>query len=188
MLVTINSIVGLPVVSLQTGRRLATIGEPIIDPNELTVVAFYVNGTLLDYNPAVLFASDIREIGTVGAIVDSSDNIMDPKGLVRLEQVIGYGFKIFGIKVIDDHKHKMGNVEDFGFDQGTASIQQLYLKPTISKRFLTASLTIDRSQIIEIDNQKITVKSPDIKVVEKVKKVVNENSIPFENPFRQPAS
>ena len=188
MLITINNIIGMPVMSLQTGQRLATIGEPIIDPNDLSILAFYVNGQLLDYNPAVLFVSDIREIGNLGAIIDSAENLMNPEGLVRLEQVINYGFKLSGINVVDDNKHKLGNVESYGFDPATAVIQQLYLKPTISKRFLTASLTINRSQIVEIDNQKIVVKSPDIKVVEKVKKVVSENAVPFENPFRAPAT
>ena len=172
--------------SIQTGKRLATLGEPIVDPNDLSIVAFYVNGPLLDYNPAVLFTSDIREVGSLGAIVDSSENLMSPNGLVRLEEVINYGFRLFGIKVIDDHKHKLGTVESYGFNPDTSSIEQLYLKPNLGKRFLTASLTINRNQIIEIDNQKIVVKSPDIKVVEKVKKVVNENGIPFENPFRNP--
>ena len=60
MLVTINSMIGSPVMSIQTGKRLATLGEPIVDPNDLSIVAFYVNGPRLDYNPAVLFTSDIR--------------------------------------------------------------------------------------------------------------------------------
>ena len=173
--------------SLQTGQRLATIGEPIIDPNDLNILAFYVNGPQLDFNPAVLFVGDIREIGSLGIIVDSAENIMSPDGLVRLKQVIDYGFKLSGIKVIDDHKHKLGIVENYSFDSDTSEIQQLYVKPTLTKRFLTASLTINRSQITEIDNEKIIVKSPDIKVVDKVKQVVNENTIQFENPFRNTA-
>ena len=184
MLVTTSRIIGTPVMSLQTGQRLATIGEAIIDPNNLKILAFYVNGPQLDFNPAVLFVGDIREIGSLGIIVDSSDNIMSPDGLVRLKQVIDYGFKLSGIKVIDDHKHKLGIVENYSFDSDTTEIQQLYVKPTLTKRFLTASLIINRSQITEIDNEKIIVKSPDIKVVEKVKQVVNENTIQFENPFR----
>jgi len=182
----INGIIGMSVMSLQTGKRLATIGEPIVDPNDLSIVAFYVNGPLLDYSPAVLFTNDIREVGGLGVIVDSAENIMNPSGLVRLEQVIGYGFKLSGIRVIDDHKHKLGTVENYGFNSDTSMIEQLYLKPNLSKRLLTASLTINRSQIIEIDNQKIVVKSPDIKVVDKVKNVVSENAVPFENPFRNP--
>jgi len=186
MIVTISSIIGIPVLSLQTGKRLGTVGEPIIDPNELIIVAFYVNGPNLDQNPSVLHISDIREIGALGAIVDSSDNIMGLDGLVRLQQVIDYGFKLPGIKVIDDHKHKLGTVENYGINPNNAQIEQLYLRPTLTKQFLTATLTIHRNQIIEIDNKKIVVKSPDIKVVEKVQKTVSENAIPFENPFRAP--
>ena len=173
--------------SLQTGRRLATIGEPIIDPRDLGIVAFYVHGPMVDYNPAVLFVEDIREIGQLGAIVDSADNIMSPDGLVRLQEIIGFGFRIFGLKVIDDHKHKLGSVESFNFNSGNFMIEQILVKPGFGARFSVMNLTISRQQVIEVNNQQIIVKAPDQKVTATINKVSSPNAIPFENPFRKPA-
>ncbi len=186
MLLTIANMIDTPVMSLQTGTELARIGQPIINPHNLKIVAFYVHGPLVDFEPAVLFADDIRELGELGAIVDSTDNIMPPDGLVRLEEVINYGFKLDNIHVVDDRKHKLGRVENYTLDPDTFMVQQLYLKPTLMKQFSLASLTINRSQIVSIDNQKIIVRAPSVK--DKVAKTVGNvaKSVPLENPFRKP--
>jgi sporulation protein YlmC with PRC-barrel domain len=113
MLITIQNMLGAPVMSLQTGQPLATLDGVIIDPHNLKIVAFYVSGPLVEFSPAVLFSEDIREFGEMGAIVDSSDNILSPEGMVRLGEVIDYGFTLEGIWVVDDHKHKLGKVENY---------------------------------------------------------------------------
>ncbi len=187
MLITIERMLNQPIMSLQTGQPLAKIDAPIINPNNLRIVAFYVSGPMVDINPAVLFAEDIREFGEMGAIVDSSDNIMSPDGMVRLGEVIGYQFQLPGLPVVDDQGRKLGKVESYGLDPDNLEIQQLYLKPTLAKSLRVAHLTVARDQIIEIDHDKIVVKSPTVtsQVASKVA-IKSENAIPFENPFRKP--
>ncbi len=186
MLLTISNMLGANVMSLQTGQPLAQLDAPIIDPHNLKIVAFYVSGPMVDFSPAVVFAEDIREFGEMGAIVDSSDNILSPEGMVRLNEVIGYNFALNGIWVVDDHRHKLGRVENYTLNPDNFMVQQLYLKPTLIKSFSIAHLTISRDQIIAIDNQKITVKSPTVreKVSDKVAKAVPTPG-EFENPFRK---
>ncbi|MCL2451545.1 hypothetical protein FWD20_01545 [Candidatus Saccharibacteria bacterium] len=188
MLITIKNMLGSPVMSLQTGQPLARIDRPIINPHNLKIVAFYVSGSMVDFTPAVLFSEDIREFGDMGAIVDSSDNILSPEGMVRLGEVISYGFVLDGISVIDEQKHKLGRVENYTLNPDDFMIQQLYLKPTLMKSLSVAHLTVSRDQIIAIDNQKITVRTPTVKekVAKKVKVVESPDAVPFENPFRKP--
>jgi uncharacterized protein YrrD len=188
MLLTIKNMLGAPVMSLQTGQPLAKLGAPIVNPNNLKIVAFYVGGPMVGFSPAVLFSEDIREFGEVGAIVDSSDNILSPEGMVRLSEVISYGFVLDGIHVVDEQNHKLGRVENYVLSPDDFMIQQLYLKPTMMKSLKVAHLTVGRDQIVAIDNDKITVRTPTVreKVAEKIVKP-SENSVPFENPFRKPA-
>ena len=176
---------GAPVMSLQTGQPLAKLDTPIIDPHNLKIVAFYVSGPMVDFSPAVVFAEDIREFGEMGAIVDSSDNILNPTDMVRLGEVIGYNFALNGIWVVDKHKRKLGRVENYTLNPDNFLVQQLYLKPTLVKSFSVAHLTVSRDQIVSIDNQKITVKSPTVKekVAQKVAAVPTPGN--FENPFRK---
>lgn len=187
MLITIERMLNQPVMSLQTGQPLAKIDTPIVNPNNLKIVAFYVSGPMVDFSPAVLFAEDIREFCDMGAIVDSSDNIMSPEGMVRLNEVIDYQFQLPGIPVFDENRRKLGKVESYVINPEDLRIQQLYLKPSLAKSLSIAHLTISRDQIIEVDNDKIVVKSPTVRdrVVGKVAQA-SENAVPFENPFRKP--
>jgi sporulation protein YlmC with PRC-barrel domain len=188
MLLTIKNMLGAPVMSLQTGQPLAKLGTPIINPHNLKIVAFYVSGSMVDFSPAVLFSEDIREFGEMGAIVDSSDNILSPEGMVRLNEVISYGFVLSGVHVVDEQNHKLGRVENYTLNPDDFMIQQLYLKPTIMKSLSVAHLTVGRDQIVAIDNDKITVKTPTVreKTAEKVKTPTNPDAVPFDNPFRKP--
>ena len=179
---------GASVMSLQTGQPLAKLSAPIVNPHNLKIVAFYVTGPMVDFTPAVLFSEDIREFGEMGAIVDSSDNILSPEGMVRLGEVISYGFTLDGIHVVDEQNHKLGRVENYTLNPEDFMIQQLYLKPTLMKSLAVAHLTINRKQIVAIDNDKITVKTPTVreKAVKTTKVTASPDAVPFENPFRKP--
>jgi uncharacterized protein YrrD len=189
MLITIQNMLGAPVMSLQTGQPLAKLDVPIIDPRNLKIVAFYVSGPMVEYQPAVLFAEDIREFGDVGAIVDSADQITPTTDLIRLNEVIDFHFELNGIHVIDEQKRKLGKVENYTLDPDSFLIQQLYLKPTLAKSLSVAHLTVSRTQIVAIDNDKITVKTPTVrekvaKVTKTAQSVVNPEG--YDNPFRKP--
>jgi sporulation protein YlmC with PRC-barrel domain len=187
MLLTIENMLDRAVMSLQTGQPLAKLDSAIVNPKNLKIVAFYVSGPLVDHAPAVLFSDDIREFGDMGAIVDSSDNIMSPEGMVRLNEVIDYGFQLPGIAVVDTNGRKMGKVENYTLNPENFEIQQLYIKPNLMKSLSISHLTVARSQITEVSSDKIIVKVPTVrdKVAEKVTEVT-ENTIPFDNPFRKP--
>ena len=148
--------------SLQTGQPLAFMTEPIINPYNLKIVAFYVNGPGVGFQPAVVFTEDIREFSEVGAIVDDSDNIMSPDGMVRLNEVISYAFTLTGLPVVTDHKQKMGKVEEYIVDTMNFEIQQLHVKPPFWHSFSVASLTINRRQIVEVTPDRIVVKAPTV--------------------------
>lgn len=181
MLLPIHSLLDIPVMSLQTGAELARIGEPIVDPRQMTVVAFYVDGRMIDSHPSVLHVADIRELSDIGIIVDDSDKLMSPDGLVRLQQIIDFHFKLIGTMVIDESGHKLGKVKDYVVEPETYTIQQLYTEQSILKSISTMSNVIHRSQIISVTNERITVSSPTIRdeVVEPAK------AGSFANPFRK---
>ena len=181
---------GAPIMSLQTGRPLARIDAAIVDPRSLKIVAFYVSGPAVDFSPAVLFSEDIREFGSLGAIVDSSENILSPEGMVRLSEIIDFRFELNGINVIDDQKSRLGRVENYTLNPDNFLVQQLYLKPNLMKSFSVSHLTISRNQITSIDNDKIVVKAPTAKekITQKVAKSTPPISDDFENPFRKPKS
>jgi uncharacterized protein YrrD len=183
MLTPIKRFIGVPILSLQTGSEIARTSDAIIDPRQLKIVAFRVSGNNLDHPESVLYPEDIREISTIGIIVDSSDKLMSTEGLVRLQEIIDFGFVLDGIRVEDDRHRKLGSVKDFALDPDSFIVQQLYVKPSLVRSLSVTTLVIHRSQIASINNRRIVVKSPTVPDKEPL---VNTVQSTFTNPFRSP--
>lgn len=185
MLIAIENILGKNIMSLETGQVAARIDSAIINPHNLKIIAFYVSGPLVDFRPAVLFSEDIREFSEIGAIIDSGDKIMElNENMVRLKQIIDYGFEIQNIKVVDQNKHKIGRLKSYAVDIANFSIQQIFVRAGFWQSFLNTNLIIGTKQIIAIDNEKITIKNSTIKSETSHQTTTNLQQI--ENPFRQP--
>ena len=184
MLITIKNLIDAPLMSLQTGQPLARIDSAIIDPRNLKIIAFFCSGPMVDFQPAVIYANDIREFGQMGAIIDSSNKILPLEDLVRLQEILDFGFVLDGIHVFDDYKNKLGKVSNYTIDPESFFIQQLIVTPTLLRSFRIATLTISRNQIKEINNSRIVVKSPIVHSHEHSPSPV-ELPLQIDNPFRK---
>lgn len=168
---------------LQTGTRLAVAGKPIVDPRNLAVAAFYVEGPLVPAKPSVLHAIDIRELSDIGIIIDSDAKLMPLDDLVRLSEIISFEFELVGLKVVDDMGHKLGKIRGYSVDTLNFEVQQIYTEQSIFRSINNVGSTIARSQILSVDNQRMVVQSP--KLADKVKKPESRVSLgAFVNPFR----
>ncbi|MGH7196800.1 MAG: hypothetical protein ACREGJ_03490 [Candidatus Saccharimonadales bacterium] len=183
MLALKDRLVDVPIMSLQTGSEVARTEGPIIDPRQLIVPAFYCEGPMLDINPAILHTSDIREVSNIGFIVDSSDDLMSPDDLVRLQEVLAFKFELDGKQVIEDTGRKVGKVVNYAVDTDSFYIIKLHVKPGMLHAWQTAELIIDRTQVREVTDTHIVVKSAVIKDEEPAKADLKPV---VENPFRRP--
>lgn len=181
MLLPIKNLLGTPIMSLQTGAELAHTTHPIIDPRKMTIIAFYVEGSLLESNPSVLHVSDIRELSDIGLIIDDSDKLMATEGLVRLQEIIDFEFELDGVQVVDEREHKLGKVADYAIDPDTYMVQQIYTEQSLIRSLSRVSNIIHRSQIISVTNEKIVVKSPTVPATEISENIIEKT---FVNPFR----
>jgi uncharacterized protein YrrD len=184
MLIIGTRLLNTPVMSLQTGGRLAHTQKPIIDPSNLKIVAFEVEGQLLSERPALLRVADIREMGKVGMIVNSNDEFIGLHDVIKIEKLYELGFNLIGMAVIDDLKQRLGKVEDYTVDTDSYVIQQLTVKRGFFKGLTDTGLLISRTQIIEINDNEIIVRSPTQKSVEPVMQASRSE---FVNPFRNSA-
>ncbi len=180
MLISGDRFSNTPVMSLQTGSELARTTDPVIDPRTLTIVAYHLEGPLLDQDPSLLRIEDIREIGPLGIIIDSVDELISPSDVIKIKEVYEFQFYLLGMKVIDERKRAVGKVVGYTLEAGNFVIQQLRIKRPLLKSFGDTELLIHRSQIVKITDDEIVVKSPDIRHTEPV--VQPRQS--FENPFR----
>lgn len=180
MLLPREKLIGTPILSLQTGAPLAQTSDILIDPRRLHITAFYCDGPLVNEQPALLHTSDIREFSDIGFIVDSSDDIMPPDGLVRLQEIIDFGFDLLHMKVVDSHQKKLGKVVDFSVESNSFMIKKITVKRPLLHSLNDSELIIDREQIVEITDDTIIVRAPSIESHE-----VSAARQPIVNPFRK---
>lgn len=186
MLVLGTRLKDTPVMSLQTGTRLATIGTPLINPANLKIIAFKLEGPLLTENPSFLRVADIRELSSVGMIIDSSDELLALDDVIKIKDLYTLGFQLIGMNVIDEHKRKLGKVDNYTIETGSFVIEQLNVKHGILRGLTDTGRLVHRSQIIEINDTTIIVKSTAKKsTAEPIMEAIRHEYV---NPFRRPAS
>lgn len=186
MLILGSRLIGTPVMSLQTGTQLAKAVRPIIDPASLKIFAYEVEGPLLSERPSFIRISDIREMGGVGMIIDSNDEFIGLNDVIKLKELNDLGFVFIGMSVIDEQKHKLGKVEDYTLETNSFVIQQMHIKRGLFQGITDTGLLIHRSQIVEINDDNIIVKTTAKRVEPVMKKEVREYVNPFRSPSPQP--
>lgn len=181
MIILGSSLSPAPVVSIQTGGEVARTNKAIIDPADLRILAYSVRGPLLPPGDQLLRIADVRELSSMGFIVDSVDEFVAPEDVLTLKQVYELQFDLIGMSVVDQRRHKLGKIIDFTIDTNTFTVQQLTVRRPLLQSFNDTELLIHRSQIIEISNHEIVVHS-EAKVPEpELHEVVGS----YVNPFRK---
>lgn len=181
MLLAGSRLIDAPVMGLQTGSELGRLVAPVIDPDSLAILAYEVEGPLLDKSPSLLRIADVREFSDIGVIIDSSDEFVSPEDIIKLGEVYELHFSPVGMKVVDKKHRKLGKVDGYTIETTGFVIQQLSVKRPFFKSLNDTQLLIHRSQIVEINDSEIIVHS-EAKVPEpKLHKVQNN----YVNPFRK---
>lgn len=170
-----------PVMGLQTGSEIAQTQSAIIDPATLTVIAYVVEGPLLEDDVWMLRIADVRELSDLGFIVDSTDEFIHPEDVLKINAVYKLNFPLLDMPVVDEKRSKLGKVVDFTLETGSFSIQQLTVRRPLLKSFNDTELLIHRSQIIEINDDAIVVHSEAKAPEPELHEVVGS----YVNPFRK---
>ena len=176
-------LIGTPIMGLQTGTRLAVTKSPIIDPSNLKIIAYEVEGPLLAERPAFIRIADVRELSDVGMIIDGNDEFIGVSDVISIKKIFELNFKLIGLNVIDETKRKLGKVDDYNIDTDSFIIQQLSVKRGIIKSLAEPVLLIHRSQIVEINDHTVIVRT----AAKKLTPIVKPSQTTYLNPFRSGA-
>jgi uncharacterized protein YrrD len=157
MLTLINQYIGMPVLSLRTGGIVGSLVEPLINPNNLRIEAWFVqdrfnNGRL------VLRREDIRDIIEKGLVIDDHEVLAAPEDLVRLQEILSIRYDPIGKDVRTVSQQKVGRIYDYAVDEKTFYIKKLYASQRFIKSVVGSDSSIDRTQIVEITDRAIIVR------------------------------
>jgi uncharacterized protein YrrD len=181
MLLAGSRLINAPVMGLQTGSELARIHQPVINPHNLEIVAYEVEGPLLDLHPSLLRIADVREFSEIGVIIDSSDEFVSPDDIIKLSEIYNLHFTLEGMAVVNEKHRKLGKVIGYTIETGGFLIQQLSVKRPLLQSLNDTELLVHRTQITEINDHEIVVKSQ-ATVPEPVSQSVRTAYV---NPFRK---
>jgi uncharacterized protein YrrD len=181
MLIAGLRLIDAPVMGLQTGSELAKISQPVINPHTLEILAYEIEGPLLDQRPSLLRIADVREFSDIGIIVDSSDEFVSPNDIIKLDEIYQLHFNPVGMHVLDEKRHKIGKVIGYTIETNGFVIQQLNVRRPLLQSLNDTELLIHRTQITEINDNEIIVHSR-AKIPEPVMQNVRSA---YNNPFRK---
>lgn len=181
MLIEGSKLLKYPILSLHTASRIAEVKGLVIDPNFLKVVAFEINA-VSSRQSLFLETSSVREFSKMGMIVDSDEEFVEKDDVIKLKETIDLGFSLDNMKVVSKKKAMLGRIEDFIINTEDFQIMQLIVKRPIYKALIDPELVIGRSDIHEINDSEIIVKSEEGTIM---KKSGTLDFVPnFVNPFK----
>ena len=150
MLIYASRLTGTPILSMQAAAKIGQVYSPIVDPDTLKILAFYVVGPVINREENILNARSIREYSQYGMVIDSADELVAKDDVIKLSKIIDLNFYLPGLKVETKKGTKLGHVVDFTVTDDNFSVQQILVKRPLVKSFLDPELIIPRSEIIEI--------------------------------------
>ena len=181
MLIEGSKLLKYPILSLHTASRIAEVKGLVVDPNFLKVVAFEISA-VSSKQSLFLEASSVREFSKMGMIVDSDEEFVEKDDVIKLKETIDLGFSLDNMKVVSKKKAMLGRIEDFIINTEDFQIMQLIVKRPIYKALIDPELVIGRSDIHEINDSEIIVKSEEGTIM---KKSGTLDFVPnFVNPFK----
>ncbi|HVC36160.1 MAG TPA: hypothetical protein VNE40_01780 [Candidatus Dormibacteraeota bacterium] len=150
------SLLNKPVLSLRTSMPIATAIAPIFNPNNLKIEGFYCQDRF-NKTELILLYQDIRDVIKQGLVVNDHAVLTEPEELVRLKDILDLHFELLGKQVETISKTRVGKVNDYAVETETMFVQKIYVAQSILKSLTGGSLSIDRSQILEITPRRIII-------------------------------
>lgn len=186
MLISAASLLGYPVLSLQLGGPIARTTKAVIDPAQLKIIAFFVEGPKIDSSMCILDLKSVREMSNIGMIIDAADELVGRDDVIKISETIKLNFGLVGLRVETKKGTKLGKVIDFNVDTNTFMVQQIIVRRPSFKAIMDPELTIGRTEVLEVHDHKIVVKEEKQKLQAKSSRS-QEAFVPnYVNPFREP--
>ena len=185
MLVYNSHLIGAPVLSVQTGNPIGRVIGSIVDPNDLKIIAFRLDGPLIEYPNDILDVSSIREYSSFGFVIDDIDELVAPDDVVKIKNVLDLNFDLLTLKAETKKGYKLGKIIDFIVTSEDYITQHIIVKRPTLKSLLDPELIISRKSILEVTDYKVIIRD-ELKTIKR-RSARDAAFVPnFVNPFRDP--
>lgn len=118
-----NELIGKPVVSYSTGRRIDTIKDLIFDQNSNRLLGFLTSEGGWFSSPRVLLLKDVLAIGPDAIIISSRDNVFEARQAPEIARILQYNNVLKGTRILTTDGRNLGTMVDLYFDNETGVVE-----------------------------------------------------------------
>ena len=160
MKLSANSVVGMPVLSLEAGRPSGKVYSILVDPNSKMAALIKIE---LRRGTKYLVTKDIREINSKYVVINSEADFSDADELVKFRDFIDKPILLFNYKVKTQSGRSLGKCKNFCFDNVTSELTNIYISGVFWQKIITLHHNINASDILSISPKLIVVRDATIK-------------------------
>ena len=148
MFIEAKKLIGLPVAATDTQSKVGEIRQILVDSSNGNLLGFLVSSGGIFSPKKVLSMSDIRDWDPAGLVTDSIENLVEPKEIIRIKEVLDKKINLLGIKAKTESGKSLGIVEDLLIDTDGQCVAKYYLKDILGK-----ARVLSTDKVIKIDKQ-----------------------------------
>lgn len=163
-------VVGLDVITINEGKKVASVKDVIYDQGSQKVLAFLLDEGGIFIDPHIVLLSDIKNIGTDALMVETVEDIKSAADVNETIRSIAKD-RIFltETKMVTTEGENLGRVSDIYFDPLTGRVLEFELSQGI-KNLATGKKRIKVEDIVSIGQDATVVRA------QVLEKVVNQKS------------
>lgn len=151
-----STLKNIQVMSLRTGGSVGLTTDMIINPNNLRIEGWHVQDSF-GSKKLILVRTEVRDFSPQGVIINDHEVLAEANELVRLKPILNLGFQLIGKQVVSQSGKKYGKVSDFAVETESLFVKKIYTSQSILKNFTGGSISIDRTQIVEITKNQLII-------------------------------
>ncbi len=155
-----SDVIGLKVITLDTGEKVNTVTDIIFDPSANQVTALLIDEGGWFSEAKVILIQDVKAIGVDAVTIESSDLIKKaseaPQRVTNIAQDKNY---LSQSRVITEEGTELGKISDIYFDEHTGKVLQLEVTQGILKDTTGGKKLVNTSDIITVGEYALIVKN-----------------------------
>ncbi|AEV69390.1 PRC-barrel domain-containing protein [Acetivibrio clariflavus] len=110
-----SEVLGLPVISLNNGKKVGNVKNIFFCPKKKKILAFLLECKSFEFNKKIIYTEDIINIGKDAVIIKDEDSLKDLKKTKNSHEFTEKG-EVIGLRVISKKGEDVGIVKDVIFD------------------------------------------------------------------------
>jgi uncharacterized protein YrrD len=153
---SLRHILGDPIYSSQTQKRLGQVKEAIVDPEMGKIVVLKLNTF---FSKPYVSLRDIIDYEPNKIILSKEEELLKEDDLPRIKQIKEKRIRVFNARVFTESDRYLGKISDLIFDEHSGEILRYYVSRPFFASPLKAYLILEKSDIKKIEKHGVIVRN-----------------------------